>query len=73
MNTFRLFKHDQGSQVLKKSLSFINRELPDPRIHLCLYFLNGHHIKQADLDFLKALSSYVNILPIIAKADSFTT
>lgn len=66
MNSFRLYKHEHSHAILTS-------ELPDPRVHLCLYFLNGHHIKQADLTFMKELSGYVNILPVIAKADSFTT
>ena len=74
MNTYRLFKHDQLAKDKPRLMgAFGTAELPDPRVHLCLYFLNGHHIKKADLEFIKSLSGYVNILPIIAKADSFTT
>jgi septin family protein len=47
-------------------------KIDDTRIHLCLYFLEGPHIKQTDLKALHYLQSQVNIIPILAKADAFT-
>lgn len=44
----------------------------DTRIHLCLYFLEGPRVKQADLAAMHSLQSLVNIIPILAKADAFT-
>ena len=36
-----------------------------------LYFFDGHHTKPSDFKFLKAFQSLVNVIPVIAKADSF--
>ncbi|KRX06260.1 P-loop containing nucleoside triphosphate hydrolase [Pseudocohnilembus persalinus] len=43
----------------------------DSRIHLCLYFLQGPRIKQTDIKMMKKLQKYVNIIPILAKGDSY--
>ena len=42
------------------------------RVHACLYFItpNGHGLKSIDLVCMKKLDSKVNIIPIIAKADT---
>merc|ERR1719357_559109 len=44
----------------------------DTRIHVCLYFItpNGHGLKSIDLVCMKKLDQKVNIIPIIAKADT---
>uniref|UniRef100_A0A3Q3VV12 Septin n=1 Tax=Mola mola TaxID=94237 RepID=A0A3Q3VV12_MOLML len=44
----------------------------DTRIHTCLYFIapNGHSLKSLDLVTMKKLDSKVNIIPVIAKADT---
>ena len=55
--------------------SRVNRQNnPDLRVHACLYFIapNGHGLKQLDIDFMKQLHRKVNIVPIIAKADTFS-
>ncbi|XP_064636485.1 septin-11-like isoform X2 [Lineus longissimus] len=46
----------------------------DSRIHTCLYFIapTGHSLKAIDLVTMKKLDSKVNIIPIIAKADTIT-
>ncbi|XP_013390378.1 septin-11 isoform X1 [Lingula anatina] len=46
----------------------------DTRIHACLYFIapTGHSLKALDLVTMKKLDSKVNIIPIIAKADTIT-
>ena len=46
--------------------------MEDNRIHLLLYFFEGHHLKHMEFKVLKTLQSYVNIIPVVAKADSFT-
>ncbi|RNA37900.1 septin-8 isoform X5 [Brachionus plicatilis] len=53
---------------LKRQIKQIN----DKRVHLCLYFIcpTGHSLKAIDLNTMKALDSKVNIVPIIAKADT---
>ena len=42
------------------------------RVHACLYFItpNGHGLKSIDLVCMKKLDTKVNIIPIIAKADT---
>ncbi|ELU08019.1 hypothetical protein CAPTEDRAFT_219625 [Capitella teleta] len=57
------------------SESRVNRKsLPDSRVHCCLYFIspNGHGLKPLDIEFMKNLHDKVNIIPIIAKADTLT-
>ncbi|KAF7252555.1 Septin-10, partial [Varanus komodoensis] len=46
----------------------------DTRIHVCLYFISptGHSLKTLDLLTMKNLDSKVNIIPIIAKADTIS-
>ena len=46
----------------------------DTRIHACLYFISptGHSLKVLDLHTMKALHQKVNLVPIIAKADTMS-
>ncbi|KAI3421106.1 hypothetical protein GPALN_014731 [Globodera pallida] len=48
--------------------------IPDKRVHLCLYFIppTGHGLKPLDIAFLRALQDRANIVPVIAKADTLT-
>ncbi|XP_018568823.1 septin-7-like [Anoplophora glabripennis] len=55
--------------------SKVNRKpILDQRIHCCLYFIQptGHGLKQLDIECMKRLSDKVNIIPVIAKADTLT-
>jgi len=47
----------------------------DNRIHLCLYFITptGHSLQSLDIEFMKRLHDRVNIIPVIAKADTLTS
>ncbi|XP_020628727.1 septin-7-like isoform X2 [Orbicella faveolata] len=47
---------------------------PDDRVHCCLYFIapTGHCLKPLDIEFMKRLHNKVNIVPVIAKADTLT-
>ncbi|KAF7629935.1 Septin-type G domain-containing protein [Meloidogyne graminicola] len=49
-------------------------KIEDKRIHLCIYFIspNGQGLKQLDIAFMKQLQDRVNIVPLIAKADTLT-
>ena len=49
--------------------------IPDSRVHACLYFISpvGHGLKPLDIEFMRTFQDSVNIIPIIAKADTFTT
>ena len=60
----------QEELKLKRNFKQIN----DTRVHLCLYFISptGHSLKALDLSTMKALDRKVNIIPIIAKADTIS-
>lgn len=47
---------------------------PDTRVHACLYFIapSGHGLKPLDVEFMQRLHDKVNIVPVIAKADTLT-
>ncbi|XP_059138955.1 septin-7-like isoform X2 [Physella acuta] len=55
--------------------SRVNRSTSaDTRVHCCLYFISptGHGLKPLDVEFMKRLHDKVNIIPLIAKADTLT-
>jgi len=56
------------SKVSRKTI------LDDNRVHCCLYFISptGHSLKPLDIEVMKRLHEKVNIIPLIAKADSLT-
>lgn len=60
----------QEELKIKRSLSTFH----DSRIHVCLYFIcpTGHGLKSIDLVCMKKLDQKVNIIPIIAKADTIS-
>lgn len=51
-----------------------NPRFEDTRVHIALYFLEptGHGLRELDVEMIKKLSNYTNVLPIISRADSFT-
>jgi len=66
---------DQHSAYLRKELTAMReRFIPDTRIHCCVFFINptGHTLKPIDITVLKKLSEIVNVVPVIAKADTLT-
>lgn len=50
------------------------KALQDNRVHACLYFIapSGHGLKPLDVEFMQRLCDKVNIIPVIAKADTMT-
>ncbi|MCL4118257.1 UNVERIFIED_CONTAM: hypothetical protein GTU68_050626 [Idotea baltica] len=60
----------QEELKIKRSLSTYH----DTRIHACMYFIcpTGHGLKSIDLVCMKKLDSKVNIIPVIAKADTIS-
>jgi len=60
----------QEELKIRRSLSSAH----DSRVHACLYFIcpTGHGLKSIDLVCMKKLESKVNIIPIIAKADTIS-
>lgn len=51
-----------------------NPRFVDTRVHVMLYFITptGHGLRELDITCMKRLSKYVNIIPVIGRADSFT-
>jgi cell division control protein 11 len=51
-----------------------NPRFQDNRVHALLYFIapTGHALKEADIQFMKKLATRVNVIPVIAKADTLT-
>lgn len=58
----------QEELKIKRNFALLN----DTRIHVCLYFIcpTGHSLKSLDLLMMKKLDQRVNIIPVIAKADT---
>ncbi|XP_060140836.1 septin-12 [Globicephala melas] len=50
------------------------RHIPDTRVHCCVYFVppTGHWLRPLDIEFLRRLCRTVNVVPVIARADSLT-
>ena len=48
--------------------------IADRRIHACIYMIppNGHTLRPLDLQVMKMIHQRVNLIPIIAKADTLT-
>ncbi|KAJ7760652.1 putative cell division control protein CDC3 [Mycena maculata] len=49
-------------------------KIVDTRVHACIYFIQptGHSLKQIDIEFMRRLHNKVNLIPVIAKADTMT-
>uniref|UniRef100_A0A7N4NSI1 Septin 9 n=1 Tax=Sarcophilus harrisii TaxID=9305 RepID=A0A7N4NSI1_SARHA len=69
------FINDQYEKYLQEEIN-INRKkrIPDTRVHCCIYFIpaTGHSLRPLDIEFMRRLSKVVNIVPVIAKADTLT-
>ncbi|XP_062922644.1 septin-7-like [Mobula hypostoma] len=66
---------DSRFEDFLNSESRVNRrQMADTRVHCCLYFIapSGHGLKPLDIEFMKRLHEKVNIIPLIAKADTLT-
>ncbi|XP_023060391.1 inactive serine/threonine-protein kinase TEX14 isoform X2 [Piliocolobus tephrosceles] len=66
---------DQQFEQYFRDESGLNRKnIQDNRVHCCLYFISpfGHGLRPLDVEFMKALHRRVNIVPILAKADTLT-
>ena len=64
----------QFDDHLQEETKVVRENIPDSRIHACLYFLSptGHGMKSLDISCMQRISKIVNIVPIIAKADTLT-
>ncbi|ORD94556.1 CDC10 [Enterospora canceri] len=59
-----------GEYLLEEQLIF--ERVVDRRIHVVLFLIPGDENKKADIDLLNKLSQITNVIPIVAKADSYT-
>ncbi|XP_058047859.1 neuronal-specific septin-3 isoform X1 [Ahaetulla prasina] len=67
--------NEQYEKFLKEEVNIARKKrIPDTRVHCCLYFISptGHSLRPLDMEFMKHLSKMVNIIPVIAKADTMT-
>ncbi|XP_049740472.1 neuronal-specific septin-3 isoform X1 [Elephas maximus indicus] len=67
--------NEQYEKFLKEEVNIARKKrIPDTRVHCCLYFISptGHSLRPLDVEFMKHLSKVVNIIPVIAKADTMT-
>ncbi|XP_047486332.1 septin-2B-like isoform X5 [Penaeus chinensis] len=66
--------NDQFERYLQDESGLNRRHIVDNRVHCCFYFINpaGHGLKPLDIQFMKQLHNKVNIVPVIAKADTLT-
>ncbi|XP_043567896.1 septin-9-like isoform X1 [Chiloscyllium plagiosum] len=67
--------NEQYEKYLREEIN-INRKkrIPDTRVHCCVYFVppTGHWLRPLDIEFMNRLDKIVNIVPVIAKADTLT-
>ena len=55
---------------LKKTID--KSKIDDKRVHIGLYFIEGPRCKESDLSLMHKLQNFVNLIPVLAKADTFT-
>lgn len=67
-------RHQFDEVLLEESRVKRNPRFKDGRIHILIYLVNptGHGLSEIDVKFLKHVNNLVNIIPVIAKADSLT-
>ncbi|XP_045237578.1 septin-12 isoform X1 [Macaca fascicularis] len=67
--------NEQYEQYLQEEILITRqRHIPDTRVHCCVYFVppTGHCLRPLDIEFLQRLCRTVNVVPVIARADSLT-
>ncbi|XP_065706558.2 septin-12 isoform X1 [Patagioenas fasciata] len=67
--------NEQYERYLREEILITRkRKIPDTRVHGCVYFIppTGHWLRPLDLEFMRRLSKIVNVVPVIAKADTLT-
>lgn len=66
------FIDDQHESYMRQEKQPIRGDKKDLRVHACLYFIRptGHSLKPLDIEIMKKLSTRVNLVPVIAKADT---
>ncbi|EIW72768.1 hypothetical protein TREMEDRAFT_67045 [Tremella mesenterica DSM 1558] len=68
------FIDDQHESYMRQEQQPHRREKQDLRVHACIYFVRptGHTLKPLDVEIMKQLGTRVNLIPVIAKADTMT-
>ncbi|KAB5584684.1 hypothetical protein PHYPO_G00110300 [Pangasianodon hypophthalmus] len=69
------FINEQYEAFLQEEINISRKKkIPDTRVHCCIYFIppTGHCLRPIDIEFMRHLSKVVNIVPVIAKADTLT-
>ncbi|KAG5730305.1 Cell division control protein 3 [Termitomyces sp. T112] len=68
------FIDDQHEAYMRQEQQPQRHEKIDLRVHACLYFIRptGHTLKPLDIEIMKRLGTRVNLIPVIAKADTLT-
>jgi septin family protein len=64
--------HNHWLQIHGNQLSDKERNQEDTRVHLLFYFIAPHRFKEIDQEFMKQLSGFANIVPVIPKSDTMT-
>lgn len=65
------YLHDLYKDYLNKEQHNVRSLVQDKRIHICFYFLepNCSFIKPVDLQTMKEISKYCNLIPVVSKSD----
>ncbi|KAK0552423.1 Septin spn4 [Tilletia horrida] len=68
------FIDDQHETYMRQEQQPERKAKTDLRVHACLYFIRptGHTLKPLDVEIMKRLGTRVNLIPVIAKADTLT-
>lgn len=68
------FIDDQHESFMRQEQQPSRLAKKDLRVHACLYFIRptGHLLKPLDIEVMKRLSTRVNLIPVIAKADTLS-
>ncbi|KAI0641817.1 Septin-domain-containing protein [Trametes meyenii] len=68
------FIDDQHEAYMRQEQQPQRTEKIDLRVHACLYFIRptGHTLKPLDIEIMKRLGTRVNLIPVVAKADTLT-
>ncbi|KAJ3165637.1 hypothetical protein HK101_000193 [Irineochytrium annulatum] len=68
------FLDEQHQMYMHHENKSTRKAADDLRVHVCLYFIppTGHTLRPLDIEVMKQLSTRVNLIPVIAKADTIT-
>ncbi|CDK24582.1 unnamed protein product [Kuraishia capsulata CBS 1993] len=68
------FLDEQHNLYLRQEQQPTRASKKDLRAHACLYFIRptGHTLKPLDVEVMKKLGTRVNLIPVIAKADTLS-